>query len=318
MTRRALRVGILGAGAIAAGFDSPGDSRILTLAHAVTASPDMELKGFFDVRPERAKAAEQKWRCPPSPRDRKVWLNDGWEVICIATPDESHASDFRDVLRKRPRAILMEKPFSLDGREALRLMEMARLAGVPVLVDFPRREHSAVRRVTKLLRSGRLGPVRRISGMFSGGLQHNGVHLLDLVAGWMPPIRRVRRIGGRDGLAQLQLLSSEGSTILVLSAAVQPETYVWELRVETTRARIELSGVPEALRLFRRGDHPNYPRFTGLVESQAWSMEDEPLLLAAIRRLSRLIASPVAARTQWQIEAGRQRFFNSVFAQVRE
>jgi predicted dehydrogenase len=314
---RGLRVGILGAGQIAAGFDSPADPRILTLAHAVQASKGLHLGGFFDMRPERAAAAERKWGCLPSPRQRTAWLDAGWDVVFIATPDEAHAADFRDVLHRRPRAVLMEKPFAPDGQEALRLMRAAERARVPVLLDFPRREHPGIRHVTALIRMGSLGAVTRISGVYSGGLQHSGIHLLDLVAAWVPDIRRVHRVGGKDGVTHLRLEAAAGTTTLLLSDAAQADTYVWELRVETARARIELSGAPETLRIFRRGAHPNYPRFTTLLESRAWPMEETPLLLGVARRLARLAASPAAARAQWALESDRQRFFNRVLAHVR-
>jgi predicted dehydrogenase len=312
---RPLTVGIMGAGAIAAGFDAPGDSRILTLAHAVSACRSLRLGGFFDVRRGRAMAAESKWGCPPSPRTRTEWLDARWDVVVIATPDEEHARDCRDALLGRPRAILVEKPFAPDGREALRLMSAAKRLRIPLLVDFPRREHPGILHVTKLIRSGALGAVRRVSGTCSGGLRHSGIHILDLVAGLVPS-RRVRLVSRHTGTAHLELLTSAGPAALVLSAASQAGLYVWELQIDTTRARIELSGAPEMLRLFVRGTHPNYPGFSTLMESRAWGMEDDPLLLRVVRRLARLAGSGTGAQHQWALESGRQRFFNRVFELV--
>jgi predicted dehydrogenase len=311
-------VGILGAGQIAAGFDSPADRRILTLAHAVQASTRLHLGGFFDVRPERAAAAERKWGCLPSPRQRTAWLDAGWDVVFIATPDPAHAADVRDVIRRRPRALLVEKPFASDDDEALELMQAAARARVPILVDFPRREHSAVRHVSRLLRTGRLGAIKRITGLYSGGVRHNGVHLLDLVAEWQPGVRSVRRVSARPGATHLELHSRAGIVPLILSDGAQPACYVWELRVETERGRIDLSGAPEMLRVSRTGSHPNYPGFRTLIEGQARPMEEEPLLLRVVARAARLTASRAAARQQWILERSRQRFFMKVFAHFRD
>ena len=314
---RPLRVGILGAGRIAAGFDAPGDSRILTLAHAARASKRLRLGGFFDVRPGRAAAAERKWGCPSSPRQRSAWLDAGWDVIFVATPDTSHAADVRDAVRRRPRAVLVEKPFATDDDEAVALIDLARRARVPLLVDFPRREHSAVRRATRLLRTGRLGDVTRMTAAYSGGLRHNGVHLIDLVAAWQPGIRSVRRRCAVPGIVHLELRTARRPVPLVLFDVAQPDCYVLELRVETTRGRIDIAGAPEMLTVSRTGEHPHYRGFTTLVNASVSSMEEEPLLLRVVERVERLASSPSAARDQWVLERSRQQFFTKVFAHSR-
>ena len=65
---RPLKVGIMGAGRIAQGFDYPGSEKILTLAHAVRESDRFVLGGFYDLHQDRAERAEEKWTCPASPR----------------------------------------------------------------------------------------------------------------------------------------------------------------------------------------------------------------------------------------------------------
>ncbi|MHB8621519.1 MAG: hypothetical protein ACYDAG_18485, partial [Chloroflexota bacterium] len=93
----------MGAGAIAQGFDNPTSPHVLSLAHAVSLSPEFELGGFYDIDSMRSQEAEKKWACPATPRDRQRWLNRGWDVICIATPDQRHAADLADALSVKPR-----------------------------------------------------------------------------------------------------------------------------------------------------------------------------------------------------------------------
>ena len=312
--KRPLTVGILGAGRISAGFDALGDARVQTLAHAVSRTPQLALAGFYDQDPTRAAAAEVKWDCPASPRTRSAWLAAGWDVICIATPDDAHATDLRDVLAQRPRAVLVEKPLAASDVDATKLLQAARRKGVPLLVDFPRREHPAVREVTKQLRSGALGKVRRVVGHYSGGARHNGVHLLDLVAAWLPSVLSVRKLGGGSAELLLELRTGKGRVPMLLAEAAQPGCYVWELRTETEHGLVELTGSPETLRVSRPGPHPNFPGFTALLPQHEWPMEDEPLLLRVVERLAKLAASPVAADAQWKLELERQRFFTKVFA----
>lgn len=312
--KRPLTVGILGAGRIAAGFDAPGDDRVQTLAHAVSRQPQFILSGFYDQDSARALAAEAKWNCPASPRTRPAWLAAGWDVICIATSDDAHAADLRDVLTQRPRAVLVEKPLAANDAEATKLLQSARRRGVPLLVDFPRRAHPAVSEITRLLHSGALGEVRRVAGHYSGGARHNGIHLLDLVAAWLPPVTSVRKLGGGSAELLLELRTGKRRVPFLLAEATQPDCYVWELRVETERGRVELAGSPEMLRVSRPGPHPNFSGFTALLPRHEWPMEDEPLLLRVVERLAELAASPKAAGAQWELELERQRFFTRVFA----
>ncbi len=307
-----LQVGIMGAGRIAQGFDEPGGERVLTLAHAVRKSPRLQLAGFYDLLPERAEAAEFKWDCPPTPRDREAWLDAGWDVVLIATPDDSHVADFEAVLHRKPKGVMVEKPLAPNIADAERLVEMACRQSTAVLVDFPRRWHSGVQEVGRLLATNQLGTLRRIHGNCSGGLRHNGVHLLDLVAAWCPSADGLRLIARRDGAAWFTMNTGHGPVEFSFSASTQEGCYVCDLRFETDRARIDFCDSPEILRLSRPGGHPNYPTYQALITEQTWPMEDEPLLVGMLAHLVALIGDAEAARAQAMIEIARERFFAEV------
>ena len=55
------KVGVVGAGRIAAGFDSLGDELVLTHAHAVKREPRLELVGFWDLNNQASLDAAAKW-----------------------------------------------------------------------------------------------------------------------------------------------------------------------------------------------------------------------------------------------------------------
>lgn len=308
-----LRAGVLGAGRIASGFDAPRDRQVQTLAHALKLCPRFKLAGFFDRDPRCSIAAEKKWSCAPSPRNRKTWLDAGWDVVLIATPDDAHAEDLSEVLKRRPRGVLVEKPLAPDGNAALRLLRLAQRLGVPLLVDFPRREHLALRQIGQRLRAGTWGAIRRISGVYSAGVRHNGVHLLDLIAAWLPPVSAVRKLAASAHEGLFEVRTARTRVPLILADAAQTGCYVFELCVETERGRIELSGIPEMLHLSLPAPHPNFAGFTALKAARQWPMENEPLLLRSVERLARIAASPTRARAQIRLEIQRQIFFNKVF-----
>lgn len=312
-----LRVGIMGAGRMAQGFDAPGESSVRTLAHAVQSSPLLALGGFYDTDAARAEAAERKWNCPPTPRTREAWLAAGWDLIFIATPDACHAADLADAIAQKPRGVLVEKPLAPDAESAGRLLRLAGESGVALVTDFPRRWHTGVTQLAARLAAGELGPVSRIVGTYSGGLLHNGVHLLDLIAAWVPGVERVETLGQTPGAAWLRLAAKGRETELFLAESPLRDGYTFALTLHTDRARIDLDGAPETLTLLTKAAHPNYPDFSTLRPNTTWPMEDEPLLTRAVETLAGLARDPAAAARYLAREIERERFFGLVFGALR-
>jgi predicted dehydrogenase len=305
-------VGVIGAGQIAQGFDEPGDPRVLSMANAISSSGDFALGGFYDIDPARAAAAETKWSCSASPRDRGQWLAMGWDVIYIATPDARHGPDLGDALACRPRAVLVEKPIALDDRAGRELLEVAARDRIPLLVNYPRRWHTGVRRVTDMISGKEIGAPLAMSLVCSGGIAHNGVHLLDLFRTWWGGAWAVRLIGGRSGSMVLRLESDIASVDVHLTDMPTSPYYLFEMRVYCERARVEVSGRPESLTIALARPDPVYPSFRTCPEGQRFEMEGEPLLPRALERLSRLIGDAEAAAAQLAIERESHDFIAAV------
>jgi hypothetical protein len=288
-----LVVGILGAGRIAQGFDEPGSPHVLTLAHAVRTSPAFALGGFFDIEAGRAAAAERKWGCPDSPRERAAWLDRRWDVVCVATPENAHAADLRDVLARAPRAVVMEKPVALDADEGARLLREAEARGIAVLVDYPRRWHSGVAALAGHVAEGRLGAPMAVVLAYSGESVRAATHMLDLFhtcwgGGW-----QACRSGGAG-----HLVLRRGREALPVSCVRLPARpyYLWEMHVYCGRGKVQLAGSPEVLDVQVLAPHPTYPSYEVLTTLERHRMEDEPLLPRLMQALADAIATPHRAR----------------------
>lgn len=314
-----LLVGILGAGRIAQGFDSPDRScKVLSLAHAVLKSPALRLGGFFDIEAGRAQAAEKKWGCPTSPRDRASWLSQPWDVICIATPDAQHAADLEAALGRRPRAIVVEKPATTDPAEAQRLFDRASDMGVPVLVNYPRRYHSGIAAVSQLIASGALTRPIAATFVYSGTAAHSASHMLDLFHTWWGDGWRMcaHSISSRGSLIEM----ARGSQTMLASFIELPDSgyYEWALRVHCEDGKVELSGAPEMLEISRPRAHPLYPTFTALTVDQSFAMDDEPLLVRLMEAVVATIHSRDVATKQLDRERASQRFSGGVLAALNK
>ena len=303
-----LLVGILGAGRMAQGFDDPGSPHVLSLAHAVQASRGFRLGGFFDQRPERAEAAERRWSCPPSPRARAEWLSQPWDVVLIATPDAEHGADLRDVLVRKPKGIVVEKPVATDGAEGLRLLEEAERLGVPVLVDFPRRWHSGVAAAARHIAAGRLGTPVAAALTYSGDGAHSAVHMLDLFHTWWGPGWTPTFVSRAGDVALVTLRHGRDALTASFVNVAADRYYVWEMHVWCERGKIELSRSPEVLEVSGLDGHPLYSSFQVLTPRERFPMEHEPVLVRLMDTLAAAIADPDAARALLRREMDSQAF----------
>jgi predicted dehydrogenase len=305
-------VGVMGAGRIAQGFDSPTDAHILTMAHAIRSSKDFTLGGFYDRDPARAAAAEKKWNCPASPRERETWLKQPWDVLYIATPDEQHAEDVRDALQRKPKAILVEKPFSPRPEEAETLLKEADRAGIPLLVDYPRRWHSGVRSVTERIARGELGTPTGLLVTCSGGVAHNGVHILDLFRAWWGSGWSIKEAARQSRITCLNLERPGQSVGAVFVEVPAEEYYVFEMKMYCTQGQIHLGGSPETLTVSLVGPDPLFPAFRLCRPVEVFDMEKEPLLCGTLEKLSDLIRHPAEAQRQRHIEQENETFISSI------
>jgi predicted dehydrogenase len=302
----------MGAGRIAQGFDKPGDPHVLTIAHAVTSSSAFRLGGFYDLDSEKSEAAERKWGCPESPRDRDGWLNQPWDVVCITTPDGQHAADVRDVLPKKPKALMVEKPLAIERDDAIGLLREANRLGVPMLVDFPRRWHSGVAAVSEQIAQGSLGRPLVATFVYSGEAIHSAVHVLDLFHTWWGGGWDVKLESRQSNIAHLTF--RRVSEVVEASFINMPAEsyYVLEMQVYCEKGKIELSRSPEMLDVNEIGPHPLYPSFQVLTPLRNFHMEAEPLLVRLMQTLAGMIVNSAMARAQATREMDSQVFSSQV------
>jgi predicted dehydrogenase len=301
------RVGLLGAGMMAQGFDRPDSPHVLSMAHAFSRSDRFTIGGFFDATAGRAAAAEQTWGVPPSPRQREAWLDVGWDVVYIATPDANHAGDVRDVLGRSPCGVLVEKPLSLDGQAALASLAAASALGIPLMVNFPRRWHSGVTRLREMATRAELSPPTAAFVAVSGAATHNLPHTVDLMrsiwgGGWTV------RCDVPKSHAMTSLAWSRGDTVCTMVVAERPPVpYVWEAHFYCPEGKVELSHSPEVLEWAAPGPHPLYLNYSVLTSNFRYDMESEPLLDRAVAALAQALddSSIAAGALDGEMESQR-------------
>lgn len=88
------------------------------------------------------------------------------DLVYIATPPALHAPIASRAL-EAGKHVLIEKPFTMDSKEAAGLLEHARSFGVRAFEAMHAPHHDLVREIRVILESGALGAIRRMNAHFS-------------------------------------------------------------------------------------------------------------------------------------------------------
>ncbi len=105
------------------------------------------------------------------------------DVVVICTPDAFHLDHALAACEARRRAVLVEKPMSLNARMGRALAEAAASTGVPVLVNYPHVYDYATQR----LRQAWGSPGNVTSGEFHCFLGNNDDYIADVIQMIRPP-----------------------------------------------------------------------------------------------------------------------------------
>jgi predicted dehydrogenase len=144
-----IRWGILGTGWIANEF-----------AQAVRSLPDAELVAVGSRTPESARAFAESYRIPHRHASYESLAQDPEvEVVYVATPNPFH-EDHAMLCLAAGKAVLCEKPFTLNARQAESLIQAARDKGLFLMEAMWSRFFPLMARLRSLLAEGVIGDVQ--------------------------------------------------------------------------------------------------------------------------------------------------------------
>ncbi|MFV2118805.1 Gfo/Idh/MocA family protein [Streptomyces sp. Act-28] len=278
---RKVRWGVLATGGIAASFtrdllDMPDEAEVVAVASR-SAAPAEAFAERFGI-----------------PRAYGTWAelaaDDGIDVVYVATPHAAHRAA-AGLCLEAGRAVLCEKPFTLNLREAEELVDLARERGTFLMEAMWMYCNPVVRRLAEVVRDGAIGEVRTIHADFGLAASVDPGHrlrdpaagggaLLDL--GVYPVAFAQLLLGEPDRVRADALLSPEGVDLntgvllgwdrgaqALLSCSIVADTPL-TATVTGTTGRIELPRgffFPEEFTLYREGRDPEAFRVEGRRDS---------------------------------------------------
>ncbi|MEU8350920.1 MULTISPECIES: Gfo/Idh/MocA family protein [unclassified Streptomyces] len=251
-----------------------------TFTEQVREMPDAEIVAVGSRSTESAKRFADRFGIP---RAYGSWAelagDDGIDVVYVATPHSAHRAA-AGLCLEAGRAVLCEKPFTLNVTEATELVELARARDLFLMEAMWTYCNPVVRHMLALIRDGAVGDIRTVhadfgtSGPFEAGHRlrdpaQGGGGLLDL--GIYPVAFAQLLLGEPDDVQARALLTPEGvdantgvllgwdsGALGMLSCSITADTPM-TAAVTGTKGRIELPRGffhPEKFVLHRYGRDP--------------------------------------------------------------
>jgi predicted dehydrogenase len=156
MTEQPFRWGILGLGNIARSF-----------AHGLRDIPDAQLVAGGSQSCDRAEAFRTEFNVPRCYSTYDELVNDPEiDAVYIATRHPQHAEPAIACIRAG-KAVVIEKPFTINAREAKQIIDAARQHGVCCIEAMWTRFLPLMARVRELVQQGTIGDVRIVHADFS-------------------------------------------------------------------------------------------------------------------------------------------------------
>jgi predicted dehydrogenase len=171
--RDKLSWGIIGTGGIATDF-----------AEALGRSERCRVVNVVGSSAAKGRAFAERWKVPKSSESLEQMLGDqAVDAVYVATPHPSHEKHALACIAAK-KAVLCEKPLTVDTASAGRVIDAARSAGGFLMEAFMYRCHPLTAELIKRVRDGAIGAIRHVRADFAFRVPRNPKgRLFDLALG---------------------------------------------------------------------------------------------------------------------------------------
>lgn len=252
------RAVIIGAGNIAAGFDSPESEKILTHAHALLKHPDFELLGFYDTDEKKALGAAERWGGRAYADIESAVKNA--DVVCCCVPDRFHREILRKIAQFQPKIVIAEKPLTATYQEAKEIQDLYE-GKIPLVVNYSRRFLKEFQFLKSEINS--YGKFLKGVGYYGKGILHNGSHMIDILRFLLGEVEETKILGTPifdfefcDPSCDV-LLKIQRKNFYMMAIDCRAVT-IFEMELFFTRARVRIINGGEKIEIYRVEASDNY------------------------------------------------------------
>lgn len=279
MTDRVLLVGL---GAIGMGYDLElGDDVVYSHARAFSRHPAFVLDAAVDLDEGRRQTFERVYQRPAFADLGLALEHHQPDVVVIATPTAAHGPALTALLAAHtPKAVLCEKPLSIDVGECRRMIHQCHQQRVALHVNYMRRSVPGFVEVAGRIAGAGIHAPLKGTLWYSKGLRHNGSHFLNILQLWLGPVLGTqvldpgRALADGDAEPDARVVFRDGTVVLLAAKEEHFSHGAIELVGPNGRLRVEQGGFRiEWQRVVADPDFPGYSILSPSPELVTTGME---------------------------------------------
>ena len=277
------RVGIVGLGRIASLLeDDPLRGKPATHAGAFAKNRSVKIVAGCDIDGQRLEQFGKRWGVKKLYQDYREMLGkERLDILSVASWTQTHSEIVSLAAESGVRGIYCEKPMALNLVQAKRMVRACRANNSALVIGHERRWHQHYRVIHDMLKAGKLGCLKSITGYTLSGappklsrrkhgggtMFHDGTHLVDLLHYFAGEAESVIGIADRpygEGYVESSAVGAinfkSGVKGMVMGGG-ERDYFHFELDIQTDKARVLLGNHIAELYLSKPSK-----RFTGFKE----------------------------------------------------
>lgn len=175
-------VGICGVGMIGESLDSHDFSLNLTHYSAFNNSEGIRVVSHCDFNEELSQIVSKRRGGKGYTSLSQMLENEELDILVLSGHHDSRVENFNLALTKGIKKFVIEKPVSTEPSEIQKLKEHADKEGAVLIVNYIRRFTGLFEYLDEVVQKTSAGKLKHFEGVFSGEIEINGVHLLDILS----------------------------------------------------------------------------------------------------------------------------------------
>ncbi|MDD3342351.1 MAG: Gfo/Idh/MocA family oxidoreductase [Sulfurospirillaceae bacterium] len=182
--QKPLSCAIVGSGSIGGLIDSPQSTNIASHAHAIAKHSNCKLVAICEPSITNQQAFIGRWgKVGVYYALDALFEYETIDLLALASPTPFHAKALEDALHvKNIKYIMCEKPLVSTLKELEHLKPLLLESDKRILIHLMRRYDPSFIQLANDIAMHKWGKVLRFQGVFTKGLLHNGIHMLDILS----------------------------------------------------------------------------------------------------------------------------------------
>lgn len=172
-----ITVAIIGLGRI--GFDY-GKNKNLSHFNSILDYPNFKITSLVDKNLSIKKKLQNNFKEIFYEKIKLIPVKKNIDIAIISSSDDSHYKNTIDIIKYKPKLIIIEKPISKKYQEIKKICNLLEKNKINMIVNFSRRFNKDYISIKKKIQKGFFGKIKYVRMHYSRGLIHNSVHLLEL------------------------------------------------------------------------------------------------------------------------------------------